>query len=556
MWWWGSCAGAACCSDAVVQPLRETRAQLYDDLRPLQLERTSSSLLSGANGDDDVTTLTASRTAFLRPGLYTARHRRSQELVALKVYRKALLTHRDARRRLRREVRVLSLCRGHPHLLTLFGVYSTRDTFEIAFELARGGEVLHRIQALHAAAPTPPPTPSGTRVSAPRYVFSEREVSRVVAGVVDGLRFLHAREIVHGEVRPEHLLYSDTEPDARALLAGFGRAALWTTGAFTLRSRRRARPGEPPQFLWDDAHHIRFLPPFALRRRDDALRSWHEAQQIDTWALGVTVYALLCASLPFGGDDALARTVQFPDDGATISRAARDLLQRLLVKDPEDALTLEQVSAHPWVRDGVASDEPWPADRVDEHRAFASAYADEVASVDRRRRVSAATYLDSLRDRPPVLHDSRSSTSRDERRDAFFPELRAPSGDSDAYNDDAYDDAYDDDDDDAAAGQERPSFVSTNGDTQQSIQLRAEDEPPSADGYMRMASEEIDACAATGSESPQVAAGAGPAPRGGYRKLPSADSKLWRVLTKQRRFFSFRSASSSGSSLTKSDSDV
>lgn len=383
-----------------------------------------------------------------------------------------------------------------------------------------------------------PATP--THHSAPTYVFSEREVSRVVASVVEGLRFLHARSIVHGEVRPEHILYSDAEPDARVLLADFGRAAPWSAGDFTLKSRC----GDAQQFLWDDAHHIRFLPPFALRRRDDALRSWREAQQIDTWALGVTTYALLCASLPFDGEDSLERTarsvlndsVQFPDNGATISRAARDLVQRLLVKDPDDALTLEQVSAHPWIRDGVACKDPWPAERVDEHRAFAVAYADEVASVSRRRRVSTRTYLHSLRDRAPpattVLSSSSGSASKDEHRDVCHspppPLPRALSGDSDE-----------------ADVSERPSFVSTHGDTQQIIQMRADDEPPSADGYMRMASDEIDACF-QGDDSPQVAPNR-EAPS--YRKM---DSRLWRVLTKQRRFFSFRSASSS----TKSDSDA
>lgn len=385
-----------------------------------------------------------------------------------------------------------------------------------------------------------------------RYVFSEREVSRVIASVVNGLRFLHAREIVHGEVRPEHVLYSDTEPDARVLLAGFGRAAPWNRGEFTFaRRRRRTKPTTTGGFLWNDAHHVRFLPPFVLRRHDDTLHSWREAEQIDTYALGVTMYALLCASLPFdSAADAVREPVAFLDDSVVvISRGARDLLQRLLVKDPQDALTLEQVSAHPWVCDSVASDEPWSAERVDKHRAFASAYADDVAAVARRRRVSAATYANSLRDQEqsPVLRDSRSSASRDERRDVFFPELRALSGDSNEY---AYEYEYDDD----ANGDERPSFVSTNGDTQQVIQLRAEDEPLSADGYMRLASDEIDAYAARGGdESPQVA---GPGTRGGFRKRPSADNKLWRVLTKQRRFFSFRSASSSGSSAAKSDSDV
>lgn len=121
MWWWGSCAGAACCSDAVLLPLRESRAQVLDELRPLLLERASSFTVNSHQEE-------VANTSSPPPGLYTARHRRSQELVALKVFRKALLKRRDARRRLRREVRVLSLCRDHPHLLTLFGVYSSSAT--------------------------------------------------------------------------------------------------------------------------------------------------------------------------------------------------------------------------------------------------------------------------------------------------------------------------------------------------------------------------------------------------------------------------------------------
>lgn len=121
MWWYGRCASAACCTDAVL--LHETRAHVYDELRPLMVERMSCSVMSspsaGAHSSSDNVPL---------PGMYTARHRATHELVALKVYRKRLLARHDTRRRLRREVRMLSLCREHPHLLTLYGVYSTSAT--------------------------------------------------------------------------------------------------------------------------------------------------------------------------------------------------------------------------------------------------------------------------------------------------------------------------------------------------------------------------------------------------------------------------------------------
>lgn len=432
--------------------------------------------------------------------------------------------------------------------------------FEIVFELARGGEVMNRIHGLSVV------DKEATAAVAPRehlisaYNFCESEVSRVLASVVDGLSFLHGREVIHGEVRPEHILYSDTEPDARVLLADFGHSATWNTGGFTLKSRngscnissrrrRRSQKSQTPQFLWNDAHSAKFLPPFALHRQDDTLRSWREAQQIDTWALGVTMYVLLFASFPFDGEDSAERTVQsvlndklaFPDDGACISRAAKDLLQRLLVKDPDEALTIEQISAHPWIQESVASDICWSAERIDEHRAFATAYNDEVAVVSRRRRVSDGAYSYSLRDRAlPALsqrsHDSSSRSSKGEDRDRFSP------GDAYGGNDDS-------------DTNERPSFVSTAG--VQAALGAADDELPSADGYMRMASEEIDVYTRgnnTRASSGEIDASSSPlvGKNRTLRKHPSMDNKLWRVLTKQRRFFSFQSSSSSGS-FTKSD---
>lgn len=119
MWWWGVCAGASCCSDVV----QEKRTRVYDDLRLLMMERTSC--LSPIASRVETTAGTQSTTP---PGLYTARHRMNHEIVALKVFDKKILKRKDTRRRLRREIKILSLCRDHPNLLTLHGVYTSSAT--------------------------------------------------------------------------------------------------------------------------------------------------------------------------------------------------------------------------------------------------------------------------------------------------------------------------------------------------------------------------------------------------------------------------------------------
>ncbi|KAF1323613.1 Serine/threonine protein kinase, partial [Globisporangium splendens] len=589
MWWWGVCAGASCCSDVV----HAKRAHVYEDLRPLMVER--SSWLSRGYNLSAASTSPVATSSSTPPGLYTARNRMTHEIVALKVFDKKILARKDTRRRLRREVRVLSLCRDHPNLLTLYDVFTSRSTFEIAFELARGGEVMNRIHTASVA--MPPKSPARA------YKFSEYEISRVLAGVVDGLRFLHNREIIHGEVRPEHILYSDTEPDSRVLVADFGRAAAWNTGEFTFQSRvpatdeddrpssgggggggkrsnRSKQQQKAPLFLWDDAHHRKFLPPFVVQRRDDTLCNWREARQVDIWALGVTMYVLLCACFPFekhdnANDDGDNNTLvpretsspfhlEFPAGGATISRAARDLLQRLLASDdPDDVMTMDEVSMHPWIQDNCAATVSWSREVVESHRKFATQYAAEVAAVSRRRRVSDAAFNYSLRATQPTSamepltprqllsgmnnnnHKSSSNSSSDERRDRYGANLDGSDSDSDSQH-------------------ERPSFVSTSGNLPL---LVAADEPPTPDGYMRMANAEIDACTRKNSTFNGDADAwhfdddpVSPNPerrqqqqfdndrRHRFQKQSSSvENKLWLVLLRQRRFFSFRSRSSSGS---------
>lgn len=119
MWWWGPCAGASCCSDVIVNCIEpHGKAAKYADLQPLAVPERLSTVSSRS---------TASNTR-VPCGLYSALYVQTQERVALKVLAKRILKRQETRRRLRQEIRVLSHCRGHPHLLALYDVFSTSTT--------------------------------------------------------------------------------------------------------------------------------------------------------------------------------------------------------------------------------------------------------------------------------------------------------------------------------------------------------------------------------------------------------------------------------------------
>lgn len=480
MWWFGPCAGWSCLAD-VVPPSDWVELRALSSSSPAPV-----------------------------PGLYAARHRLTGDLAALKVLDRRLLRQRATRRRLRQEVKVLQLACGHPNLLQLHDVKTSGSRVELVFELATGGQVLPMLR-------------------------SEQDASRAASQVVSGLQFLHERGVVHGEVRPEHVLRSEDSEDARVLLVAFGRAAPWRK--LSLRCRPKANG-----FLWDNLHHVRFQPPFVLWRKQDAVTNWREAQQIDVWALGVTLYVMLCGCFPFDGDaggvdtavDVERRVLNdrlaFPEHGALLSRAARDLLRRLLEKNADAAMSIEEVAAHPWINGGVAPPASWSADMLEQRRAFTAKYADEVDAASRRRPSSTSSLPNAREEQTAVRNGLQGSAE---------PELKRDTLEEEAEEEEA-----------------RPSIVSTHG-----AQLLLDEEAqerPSAECFMRLASLEMGGNNANDDEDVVADPGrgdtSGEARRSGARdagrtaitREKSLD-KMWQVLLRQRRFFSSKSLSSGSS---------
>ena len=99
-----------------------------------------------------------------------------------------------------------------------------------------------------------------------------------------------------------------------------------------------------------------YLAPEMLQRRE-------YTKAVDTWALGVIIFVLLCGCLPFDDDsqtvpsDDLIKSkfvLRFPRWAGNLSASAKDLLSKLLCTDHRTRYTAEQALQHPWVKGQTA----------------------------------------------------------------------------------------------------------------------------------------------------------------------------------------------------------
>jgi len=80
----------------------------------------------------------------------------------------------------------------------------------------------------------------------------------------------------------------------------------------------------------------------------------YDPMKVDIWSSGITLYAMLCGSLPFDEesksvlyDKILACKFNIPKH---VSAQASDLLRKMLIRDPLKRPHVDEILRHPWVQ--------------------------------------------------------------------------------------------------------------------------------------------------------------------------------------------------------------
>jgi len=238
--------------------------------------------------------------------VYLARERRTKYIVALKVLSKNQLLKSGVEHQLRREIEIQAHLR-HRHILRMYGYFYDNKNIYLILEYSPGGELYKKLTA--------------------RGKFSERTSARFISDLSGAMKYCHSKHVIHRDIKPENLLLG-AKNDVK--IADFG----WSVHAPT--SRRNTLCGT-----------LDYLPPEMVEGRE------HD-EQVDTWALGVLLYEFLVGVPPFETEShsATYRRIQrvdirWPNNG--MPDDARDLIGKLLKKDPRQRLPLECIPKHPFV---------------------------------------------------------------------------------------------------------------------------------------------------------------------------------------------------------------
>ncbi|KAH6762113.1 calcium-dependent protein kinase 20 [Perilla frutescens var. hirtella] len=242
---------------------------------------------------------------------------------ACKTIAKRKLTTPEDVEDVRREIQIMHHLAGHPNVISIVGAYEDAVAVHVVMELCAGGELFDRIIQ--------------------RGHYTERkaaELARIIVGVVQAC---HSLGVMHRDLKPENFLFVNQQEESALKTIDFGLSAFF-------------KPGET--FI-DVVGSPYYVAPEVLRK--------HYGQECDVWSAGVIIYILLCGVPPFWDESeqgifeqVLKGELDFVSEPwPSISDSAKDLVRKMLVRDPKKRLTAHQVLCHPWVQvGGLAPDRP------------------------------------------------------------------------------------------------------------------------------------------------------------------------------------------------------
>ena len=242
--------------------------------------------------------------------MYYAREKESSLHYTIKEVPKTQASQLDSEV-IQKEVTILSQL-DHPNILKVFETIDSARSYYIVYEHISGGSLRERV----------------------KKCGDEALVAKFIYDVILGLNYMHKQGFVHCDVNPNNIMISNQTEESIAKIVGFAFARKFDEGI----------------------NGLEFIDP--TYTSPELLTAGQLSPHCDLWSVGIMLYSLLVGKLPFycRNIDGILNEISscrldFVNPNFTcLSMAARDLISKLLERNPNTRITAEQALSHIWLQ--------------------------------------------------------------------------------------------------------------------------------------------------------------------------------------------------------------
>ena len=236
----------------------------------------------------------------------------------------------DGESKMLMEVNIMK-CLDHPRILRMVNYIPSERHYNIVMEKVDGGELFNHL------------------LKVKRY--TEKKACRVIFNLLRALKHMHDRGLMHCDIKPENLLLvrppANDEEVTNIKLADFGLAT----------------EVKPPNYPTKACGSPLYIAPEVLECGLTKTRKFY-TEAADLWSVGIIAYLLVSGMIPFFGKTpneifkAVLHTSHNFNHKAwePVSDLAKDFINMLLVKDPDQRLSCAEALQHEWIQTVVAEE--------------------------------------------------------------------------------------------------------------------------------------------------------------------------------------------------------